>query len=52
VLISHRVGLCKLVDRILVLDGGRVAEDGSHADLLKAGGLYAKMYRTQAQWYE
>ncbi len=47
VLISHRVAAVKDADRILVLDGGRVAETGTHAELLRAGGLYASLYRTE-----
>jgi len=52
ILISHRLGITQLVDRILVFDGGRIVEDGSHDVLLAQGGLYAKMYKAQAQWYE
>ena len=50
-IISHRVGLCRLVDRIIVMKSGRVAEDGSHAALLAAGGEYTKLYGAQVKWY-
>ena len=50
VLISHRLGSARLCDRILVLDGGRVVEDGTHAELLAQGGLYAQLFTAQAQW--
>ncbi len=50
-LISHRLGITQLVDRILVFDDGQIVEDGDHKTLLQSGGLYAKMYRAQAQWY-
>ena len=50
-LISHRLGSARLADRILVLRGGRIAEDGTHAELLAAGGEYARMWEAQAQWY-
>ena len=52
ILISHRLGITTLVDRILVFDDGRIVEDGDHKTLLARGGLYAQMYRAQAQWYE
>lgn len=51
VLISHRLGITSVVDRILVFDKGKIVEDGNHADLIQRGGLYAKMYEAQAQWY-
>ena len=51
IVVSHRLGIARAADRILVLDEGRVAEEGRHADLLAAGGLYARMWRAQASWY-
>ncbi|MGE5579914.1 MAG: ABC transporter ATP-binding protein [Bacillota bacterium] len=51
ILISHRLGITRLVDRILVFDDGRIVEDGTHDELMDRNGLYAKMYRAQAQWY-
>lgn len=51
ILISHRLGITAVVDRILVFDDGQIVEDGSHKDLMAKNGLYAKMYRAQAQWY-
>jgi ABC-type multidrug transport system fused ATPase/permease subunit len=50
-LISHRLGSCRMADRILVLREGRLVEDGTHAALLAAGGEYAELYRLQAAWY-
>lgn len=50
-LISHRLGSARLADRILVLDGGAITEEGTHADLLALGGRYARMLGVQAQWY-
>ena len=47
ILISHRVAAVKDADQILVLDGGRVAESGTHAALLASGGVYASLYREQ-----
>lgn len=52
ILISHRLGITQLVDRILVFNDGRIVEDGTHSELLDRGGLYANMYRAQAHWYE
>lgn len=52
ILISHRLGITRLVDRILVLDNGQIVEDGSHDEIMKHNGLYAKMYQAQAQWYQ
>jgi ATP-binding cassette subfamily B protein len=45
--ITHRLRVAALLDRILVLDGGRLVEDGTHADLLGQGGLYARLWRRQ-----
>lgn len=47
VIISHRVSSAKLANKIIVLDGGTIAEAGSHAELLARGGLYAEMYDRQ-----
>lgn len=52
ILISHRVGFARLADRIVVMDAGRVAEQGTHDELLAAGGLYARFFSEQAMWYE
>jgi len=51
IVISHRFSTVRRADRILVLSGGRVAEDGSHDDLIAAGGQYARMFRLQARNY-
>ena len=48
VLISHRLGSARLADRIVVLDGGRIVEEGSHAELSRRGGLYAHLLAVQA----
>jgi ATP-binding cassette subfamily B protein len=49
ILVSHRLSSVRHADRIVVVDGGRVAEDGTHDALLRAGGLYARMYTLQAE---
>ena len=47
IVVAHRISTVKDADEILVLDDGRVAERGTHRDLLEHGGLYAQMYRRQ-----
>ncbi len=51
ILVSHRLSSIMMVDEIFLLDGGRVIESGSHAELMKQGGKYAEMYRMQAEKY-
>ncbi|MDX7950012.1 ABC transporter ATP-binding protein [Lichenihabitans sp. Uapishka_5] len=51
ILISHRFSTVRMADRILVLEGGRVVESGSHAALLATGGLYADLFALQASGY-
>src|ERR1700733_6511722 len=45
--IAHRLSTVRAADQILVVDGGQIAERGTHDDLLAAGGVYAGLYRTQ-----
>jgi ATP-binding cassette subfamily B protein len=47
-LITHDLRLAARADRILCIDGGRVAEDGAHAELVARGGRYAALWRRQA----
>jgi ATP-binding cassette, subfamily B, bacterial len=51
VLISHRFSTVRMANRILVLENGRIAEQGPHDQLLKAGGRYAEMFELQAANY-
>ena len=44
---GHRVTVIEQADRIIVLDQGRVCEQGDHESLIEAGGLYAKLWRLQ-----
>jgi len=51
IIISHRFSTVRNADRILVLDKGRITEEGSHEELLRLDGKYANMYRLQAKGY-
>jgi len=51
VLVSHRFSTVRMADLILVLQGSRLVEVGSHAELMAAGGLYAELYGIQAAAY-
>ena len=51
VLISHRFSSVRMADRIVVIAGGRVAETGTHEDLLALGGYYAELFELQAAGY-
>ena len=51
ILVSHRFSTVRMADRIVVLEGGRLVEVGSHAELMARGGVYAKLYELQARAY-
>lgn len=51
IIISHRVGLCKHVDKIVVMDQGKIVEVGTHTDLINANGTYKNLYTAQETWY-
>jgi ABC-type multidrug transport system fused ATPase/permease subunit len=51
VLISHRLGMARLADRVLVLRDARLVEEGTHEALVRAGGEYATLFGAQARWY-
>ncbi len=51
VIISHRFSTVRMAQRIIVLKGGSVVEEGSHEDLMAGGGLYAELFSLQAQGY-
>lgn len=51
ILVSHRFSTVRMADLIVVLDGARVAEVGSHDDLMAVGGQYAELYEIQAAAY-
>ena len=52
VLISHRLATVRMADRILVLENGKLTEQGSHQELLREGGEYATLFHMQASSYQ
>ncbi|MCL4390206.1 MAG: ATP-binding cassette domain-containing protein [Patescibacteria group bacterium] len=52
ILISHRFSTVRLADQIIVLHKGEVVEQGSHEELMRLSGHYAKLYNLQAKWYK
>jgi len=48
ILISHRITTLSAADRIIVLDRGSIVEEGSHSQLIQAGGIYQKIYEAQS----
>ena len=52
VVVTHRLGSAKLAHRIVVMDGGRIIDTGTHNELVARPGKYADMWMAQAKWYE
>lgn len=52
IIISHRFSTVRNADRILVLDDGKIIEEGNHTKLMKKNGLYAELFNIQAQGYK
>ena len=52
VYISHRLASTRFCDRIILLDGGSICEEGTHQSLLEADGKYAKLYGVQSKYYQ
>lgn len=52
IIISHRLSTTKTADRIILMQNGRVAEEGAHDELMKKQGRYAKMFQMQAERYQ
>ncbi len=49
--ITHRLGSTAITDRIFVIHDGKMKESGTHSELMRLGGIYAKMFDAQKQWY-
>jgi len=52
IIIAHRLSALRMADRIITIEDGQLVEDGSHQDLIRAGGRYSKLYRLQAGVHE
>jgi ATP-binding cassette subfamily B protein len=52
IFISHRLASTRFCDRILFIKGGNIAEEGSHEQLLKLGGEYARLFEVQSKYYQ
>jgi ATP-binding cassette subfamily B protein len=52
ILISHRFPTVRMADRIVVLEGGQIIEEGTHAELLANGARYARLFALQAEGYK
>ena len=48
VIIAHRLSTIRNVDRIVVINEGKIVEEGNHEELMKKNGIYAKLYRLQS----
>jgi ATP-binding cassette subfamily B protein len=52
ILISHRFSTVRMADQIVVLQEGRIVERGSHEELVRANGHYARLFELQARGYQ
>ncbi len=50
--ISHRLASTRFCDRILMIADGKIAEEGTHEELIKKGGIYAELFEVQAKYYQ
>lgn len=51
IIITHRLGVTKLADRVILMDNGRIVEDGTHLQLMKNKKKYYELYMKQSKWY-
>lgn len=52
IIVSHRIGICKLADRIIFMKNGIISESGTHKELYAARGDYYKFFNEQSKWYD
>lgn len=52
IIVSHRIGICKEVDKIVVMKDGKITEIGNHEELLAEKGEYYRLYTMQQKWYK
>lgn len=50
IIVTHRLGSCRIADRIAVMDSGELAELGTHDELMQNNGLYREMWDAQSEW--
>jgi len=50
-LVTHRLGSVKIADKIIVMDKGKVIQQGTHEELISINGKYKEMYEAQSKWY-
>jgi ATP-binding cassette subfamily B protein len=52
IFVTHRLGSTQIADRIIVMEKGEIAEEGTHKELMDLKGKYYHLLKSQAQWYE
>lgn len=52
IIITHRIGLTKFADKIVTLQNGQIAEEGTYKELLSNAGIFQKYYMEQSKWYK
>ena len=52
IVISHRIGLCKKADKIVVMHNGKIVEQGTHDFLIQSQGKYSELWNAQSKWYK
>lgn len=52
IIVTHRISVASLADRIIVFSDGRVLEDGTHKNLIENSGEYSRLFASQAKWYD